>query len=397
MSKKIKAILLGYTLLSTALLLSISGAMMAPILGSIGKEFIGIKPIILKLTVSISFLPQIVVCLMVGRLVSGKVKKRNVLIVGLTLYLVAGCIGFLSPNIQVLLLSRLMIGVSIGIIATIGPSLIADNYEGEKREKMMGYNMAFLNIGSVIGSLTAGVLATINWRTVFLLNSVALITLVFSIFLIKEEKLEDKKEEKVRINPQIFKLFSYCIIITILFGTIATNLSLYIEGEKFGGPEFVGIIMACSGIVSFLSGLFLTNIMKLLKQIFIPVVILIAMLGFGLIAFGPSGIIVLIGVCLIFSANGLLIPIILLKGTNIVEKSLRTLSVSIINAGLSIGMFISPLIFELVGKVFNNNAPSFSYNIAFLICFIILFIYFGLILWDKKKLIKIPEINDQIN
>lgn len=395
MSKKIKSILLGYTLLSTACLLSISGAMMAPILGSIGKEFVGIKPIILKLTVSISFLPQILVCLMVGRFVSGKVKKRNILIIGLILYLVAGCIGFLSPNIQVLLISRLIIGVSIGIISTIGPSLIADNYDGEKREKMMGYNMAFLNIGSVIGSLTAGIFATINWRTVFLLNSFAFLTLLFSIFLIKEQELEDEKEEKVRINPQIFKLFSYCIIITILFGTIATNLSLYIEGEKLGGPEFVGIIMASSGIVSFLSGLFLTNIMKLLKQTFILVVLLVAMVGFGLIAFGPSGIIVLIGVCLIFSANGLLIPIILLKGTNIVEQSLRTLAVSIINAGLSIGMFISPLIFELLGKVFNNNAPNFSYNIAFLICIIILFIYFSKVL-DKEKLIEILKINNQI-
>ncbi|WP_276355791.1 MFS transporter [Cohnella caldifontis] len=76
--------------------------------------------------------------------------RKNILIVGLLLYIVGGIGPALSSSFTVILLFRAIMGISIGLISPAFNSLIAENFQGRERAKMNGYVISITGIGGAV-------------------------------------------------------------------------------------------------------------------------------------------------------------------------------------------------------------------------------------------------------
>ncbi|GAA1846725.1 MFS transporter [Pseudonocardia ailaonensis] len=93
--------------------------------------------------------------------------KRRMLLVSLALIVVGSVLGALAPNFALLLVARMLQGVSFGVVA-LGMSLMRDVLPPEKVGGGVGLMSASLGIGGAIGLPLTGLVADVfDWRWLF--------------------------------------------------------------------------------------------------------------------------------------------------------------------------------------------------------------------------------------
>src|SRR5699024_5256374 len=96
-----------------------------------------------------------------------KLPKKVIVLIGISIYIIAGVGAQFSPSIEVLLVLRFLLGAGVGLVMPLALTLISDHYDGKERAKMFGYNTAFSNVGGTVTILLAGYLASLSWNAAF--------------------------------------------------------------------------------------------------------------------------------------------------------------------------------------------------------------------------------------
>ncbi|MEJ2373401.1 MAG: MFS transporter, partial [Sulfurimonas sp.] len=74
-------------------------------------------------------------------------KRKNSIVLAITLFSLFGSAGLYLNGIESLLVSRLFLGVSIAMLMILTTSLVGDYFQGEARHKYMGLQSAFSSLG----------------------------------------------------------------------------------------------------------------------------------------------------------------------------------------------------------------------------------------------------------
>src|SRR5690625_418891 len=184
------------TIISISMATVMAGAAISPALGLIAKAFPDASPTLIKLVLTTPSL-MIIPFSFLSSYLTSKFTKRSIIMVGLFIYLLGGIGPQLVPNIELLILFRLILGAGVGLLMPLSMSLINDYYEGKERTQMMGYNSAFSNFGGIITMLLAGWLATFGWRVPFNVYFLGLIIFIMIFFFLPkgevQKPLEDRK------------------------------------------------------------------------------------------------------------------------------------------------------------------------------------------------------------
>ena len=109
------------------------------------------------------------------------------------LYAVAGVGGFFLNNLYYILISRAILGISVGMSMTIVITLIADYFEGIERQKFVGLQIAFMSIGGILFIGFGGILADFGWRYPFLIYLFSLLVLPLTIIFLLNRHCAKKK------------------------------------------------------------------------------------------------------------------------------------------------------------------------------------------------------------
>ena len=83
-------------------------------------------------------------------------------------------------DIYVLLLLRAILGISVGLIMPLSTGLLAYYFPPEEQARLMGLSAAMNQMGGVVATLLAGLLATIEWN--YAINGAFVKILIVFIF-----------------------------------------------------------------------------------------------------------------------------------------------------------------------------------------------------------------------
>jgi EmrB/QacA subfamily drug resistance transporter len=111
--------------------------------------------------------------------------RRRLLLIGIALFAVTGLICGLAPNAAVLIVGRLLRGVSAGILAPQVIGLLQQMYPRKTRGRAFGYYGATTGLSTAVGPLFGGVVIQAfgpadGWRWIFYL-SVPIVVVAFTI------------------------------------------------------------------------------------------------------------------------------------------------------------------------------------------------------------------------
>jgi MFS family permease len=162
------SILTKITLLLISTLTVMSGATIAPSLPAMGEYFADVPNADYLVRLALT-LPALLIALgapLVGVMID-RLGRKPLLLVALILYGLAGSSGLVLNSLNLILVGRVLLGISVAGIMTTATTLIADYYVGNARAQFLGLQASFMGLGGVIFLSLGGFLADLNWRFPF--------------------------------------------------------------------------------------------------------------------------------------------------------------------------------------------------------------------------------------
>lgn len=363
------------TILSMSLLTVMAGAAIAPALGIIKQHFASAPDLLVQLIVSMPAL-LIIITSLFFRTISNVLRTRSIAIIGLLLYVLAGAGCYFVHEIHVLLAMRALLGVSVGLIMPLSTGLLAYYFPPEELARLMGLSAAMNQMGGVVATLLAGLLATIEWNYAFLVYILGLIALVMVLVWLPDEQLSSHDKQGNAFEPRHLLKFHPSVIgmflLMLIFFIFPTNFAIIAGQQTSLSPQAVTIIMVGLDVVAFFVGLAFGRLMKAFRRpikYFAPMSFL---LGYSL--YLPGNITcLLLGSALIGVAAGVGVPyfntIASIKG----GKNSATTVMPLLSAALYLGQFISPIVVMPLAGMFGHEDVTGPYKIGVVLSMIFLF------------------------
>jgi MFS family permease len=109
---------------------------------------------------------------------------------GINIFTMVSLMTVFAPNIQMLILLRVLQGVGGSMIFTTGMPILTSAFPPQERGKVLGFNVSSVYIGLSLGPFLGGILThAFGWRSVFIM--VTALGLVISFLVRRFLKPED--------------------------------------------------------------------------------------------------------------------------------------------------------------------------------------------------------------
>ena len=341
---------LTWTVLSISLLTVMAGAAIAPALGIIRDHFADAPDMLVQLIVSLPALFIIVTNLLFPWL-CGLMKTRTLALSGLLLYVVAGAGCFFVDNIWVLLTMRALLGVSVGMIMPLSTGLLAYYFPPEKQAGLMGLAAAMNQMGGVIATLLAGLLANISWNYAFLVYLLGLIAVLLVLLYLPNERLKGGSGPSLgllkRFHPSVVGMF----LVMILFFIYPTRFAISAHAGTDMSNNAITLIMVGLDVVAFLVGMVFGKMMQRFRHGMKYLAPTGFIVGYLLLSLGSSLPLLLAGSAFIGIANGIGVPYLNTIASMKAGKEAASTVMPLLSAALYLGQFLSPLIVTPLGTL----------------------------------------------
>lgn len=155
-------------LLACASLTVMAGATIAPGLPGLLEHFSD-HPNADYLTRFILTVPGLAIAITspIAGTLADKFGRRVLLHAGVALYILAGSAGLWLNDLTLLLISRLLLGVAVGMVMVCSMALLTDHFQGAERDRAMGIQSSAMAAGGIVFISAGSVLADISWRAPF--------------------------------------------------------------------------------------------------------------------------------------------------------------------------------------------------------------------------------------
>ena len=372
-----------------SLLTVMAAAAIAPAMGIIRQHFASAPDMLVQLIISLPAL-FIILTNLLFLPISRVLRTRAIAIIGLVLYVAAGTGCFFVDNIYLLLVMRALLGVSVGLIMPLSTGLLSYFYPPEEQARLMGLSAAMNQMGGVVGTLLAGMLASIAWNYAFLVYLFGLIALVMIVCWLPNEKLgSSNKRGKVFEPRQLLKFHPSVIgmlLLTMVFFVFPTNFAIITSRQLQLDTTAITLIMVALDLLAFFVGLVFGHLMHRFRtsiKFFPPIVLII---GYAFYAEASNVAMLLIGSAFIGVGNGIGVPYLLTIASIKGGKNSATTVMPLLSASLYLGQFISPiLILPLAELLFGTHDVTGPYRVAVLISLLFL-----LQVWMTRRFQSLP-------
>ena len=356
----------------------------SPALAEIGKAFPDVSQGMLMNMVALPSLIAIPFGLIAGVL-SNYWKKKNILLIGIVLFLVGGIGPMFLNNIISILIMRCVLGAGTGLFLPFAAGLIADFYVGDERNEMLGYQSTAVAVGNIVTSVLAGILATYSWRLAFLIYAFGVISMVLVLMKVPEpERVEKDGNPKNTINKDMLKICIGIFVYAMIYFTFFGYLAFVIDSKNLGDASISGLATMIMTLFSIIMGVVFGKLVRTIQRFILTFSLLGNAIGFLFLSLASSIGMIFIGAAFIGVGFGLLMPYGTMKITDAAPKKAATFANGLFMTFVNIGTALSPTITVLVGNIFNNQDGQFIYLGCAILLGVATLVAFTLSLFPKK-------------
>ena len=235
-------------LLST---LNVAAALLiAPVLPKIVAAF-AYDPAVQIKVVAIQAAPALVLALtaaLSGRIVD-TTGRKGLLLWSLVLYLLCGLAPFFLQNLDLIIASRVGVGLAESGFMTASTTLIGDYFKGKRREHWLVMQTSTASISAIVLAVLGGLMGNYGWRAPFLLYALPLLFIPLVLLLIREPA-HDQEEDHAPGFPwaKVLPLYVVALFAAILFMIIPIQTPFLMTGRGFAATSLIGLTSAIGGI-----------------------------------------------------------------------------------------------------------------------------------------------------
>ncbi|WP_457951682.1 MFS transporter [Lactiplantibacillus pentosus] len=182
---------------------------------------------------------------------------RPVVISGLLLSAVMGLIPAFTANFTVIMLSRLGLGLGVGLFSPHAISLLTHSFTGELRARLLGYQTGLSALGNAVLLGLAGLLIGISWHAVFwLYGGLVIIAGLVARFVPEPTSAAPvTTTEQASLPRHQWLLLGLTFITYLLIWGVQLKLPSFFAARHFGNAATINLTLAAMNIGGLLAGL----------------------------------------------------------------------------------------------------------------------------------------------
>ena len=330
---------------------------------------------------------SVVAMLLLNPFVDRWLNDRQLIMTGLLLLSSAGIFPFFVQLYPLVLLSRLVFGMGIGLINAKAISIISQRYQGKERVQMLGIRGSMELIGGASCSLLVGQLLKIHWTLAFLIYGFGFIILAMYLLFVPPMEQTEKEAQKSKQGldqkdlAMILGMALLAGFVICINSSISLRVPLFqIDGKTIASGQSALVLSLEQGI-GIVAGLSFASLIGHIKHRLLPMALFclsICLLGISLA--NNLLILILSSVGVGFFYN-IILTIIFNRLSERIAKNLLNKATAYVLLGCNLGSAVSPYVLKVLALV----SPTFSWIfLAYALVSFLLFLGFLL----NSKMVK---------
>jgi ACDE family multidrug resistance protein len=209
--------------------------------------------------VAAATLPGIVLAPVIG-LMADRFGRRTLLVPCLTVFGIGGVLASFAPTFGALLACRLLQGVGSAGLINLAVVVIADNWTGAERTRLIGYNAAVLTVSLAIFPAVGGLLDQAGgWRWSFAPYGLALVTALAVLHWLPRDirRVTSSLGDQLRAaagafrQPVVFGSMAFgFVLFALIFGLFLTAMPILLAHSFAMGPRDRGLLLSAPALTS---------------------------------------------------------------------------------------------------------------------------------------------------
>ncbi|MGO2082228.1 MFS transporter [Vagococcus sp.] len=322
--------------------------------------------------------------------VSKFLSERATIILGLLVIGFAGIIPFFFMSYPIILLSRIFVGIGVGLLNTRAISIIGERFTGSVRSKLLGFRGSAETLGQTVLNMIAGQLMVISWNSSFLIYAIAFfILMMYLLFVPKVETEEAKESEKeskkgIKLNGKqlvivLLHALFICLLISITVSSMLRIPSLMVEtgvGTTLQANRVLSVYM----FSGFISGVLFGHFIQIFKEYILPLFLVITSVGLAMIALSATAFLLGIGAFLVGFSLTICVVWVFNNLSNTLPREILNTANSFVLVGSNLGAATAPLVLGGIGLINPSLKTSFLVH-----AFLLIVVAIGLFLFYKNE------------
>ena len=335
-------------LLLSSCLSVLGSVLLAPVLPRIQDAFAG-TPGVETLTPVVLTAPALVIgltAMVAGRIVD-RVGRERLLVGSLVVYAVVGTAPLWLESLQLIVVSRVLVGLTEAAIMTCCTTLLADYFHGSQRERYFGLQVVVTTVSATVFFALGGALGAQTWRTPFWLYAVSLPLAALAARYVWQPA--PQSAARVRALPplpwrQLAAPVGVTLVGGLVFYVLIVELSFKLDEIGVTATGTIGAVSAIGSLGTAVGAFLFGRLARLRPALTVPLAFGLSGVGLLGLALAPTVPVVVVLAVLTGFGNGLLLPSMLSWALGSLTFEQRGRGTGVWTSALFIGQFVCPLV-----------------------------------------------------
>jgi len=329
----------------------------SPSLSKIAQEFTEVSDTAVQILMTCPDILIILSTLLAGWLTS-RFQWRWIATAGIGIYFVAGICGYcFSFSFPMLFVWAAMLGLGMGMFIPTMATVVNNSFTGDERGFVLGIQSAFVNIGGIVLTVFGGLLASITWRTNYLVYVPALLVALCTATMVPPNALPPKGERKQKggIEPIVFVFCALNFCFMLLYNVFPSNTAMLLTERGYANSEVLAGIANGLGMAGGMaSALIFPKLVKKVEEYNFTIAFVLATAGMAL-GLIPTLATVMLGSIMAGAGVSLGLPTAMLSIGRKFEENKMVRSSSVFIATSFCGGFCSSIVVTPLAALFGAS------------------------------------------
>ncbi|MCO4640556.1 Major Facilitator Superfamily protein [Streptococcus infantarius subsp. infantarius] len=248
----------------------------------------------------------ILAMLLLNPIIERLISERLSIILGLLLIAFGGSMPVVFQTYSLVFVSRILLGIGIGLINSRAISIISETYAGSEQAQMLGLRGSFEIIGNALLTMIVGFIVVLGWSWTFSVYLFALpILAVYLIFAPKPKvEVEEPQQDETRAKFRKEDIL-YIVGLSLLAGFVininsanSLRIPVIVDQLHLGSPRQASLILSGMMLMGILSGICFEGLLGRFSKNLITISMIPFALGLFMVGFANNLWVMLIGAML---------------------------------------------------------------------------------------------------
>lgn len=325
--------------------LSVLGAvLLAPVLPAIQNAFAD-TPGVATLTPVVLTVPALVIGLtapLAGRIID-RLGRKRLLVGALVVYAFVGTAPLWLPSLELVVASRVLVGLTEAAIMTCCTTLLADYFHGAQRQRYFGLQVVYTTVAATVFFAVGGLLGANGWRTPFWLYAVSLPL----AFLAARHIWQPPVQPRAKLPALPWRTLLVPVGVSgvggLVFYVLIVELSYVLDRIGVTSTATIGAVSAIGSLATAIAAAVYARVARFGPAITVPVAFVLC--GLGTLGLALAGTVPVAAVSAVIAGlgNGLMLPALLTWALGSLTFEQRGRGTGIWTSAVFIGQFACPL------------------------------------------------------